>query len=107
MPIAVPAMVRCDSCGASIFWAQSATTGKRMPIDEHPRSDGNVAITGNPRSLQDRVTLVAEVLGPLEALTRAGDGEELYVAHFVTCPDASSWQGTTRTDRRRRHKEHA
>lgn len=102
---ATPWTVRCDSCGAEIFFAVNTTTGSRMPIDPEPRADGNVIIVGNPRSITDRLSLTAEVLGPLEALAHAG--EELYVSHFVTCPDAESWKGSTRAARRRQHKEHA
>lgn len=104
MPTAHPWTVRCDSCGTEIFWAINAATGKRMPIDPDPRDDGNVVITGDPRSITDRLGLAAQVLGPLEALAHDG---ELYVSHFATCPDAASWQGTTRAARRRSLKEHA
>lgn len=105
MPSATPATVRCDSCGLPIFWAMSTTDGgRRIPIDERPVADGNVIVTGNPRSLADRTTLTATVLGPLEALMHDG---ELYVTHFATCPDADAWKGTTRAERRRPLKEHA
>lgn len=101
--MATPWTSRCDSCGAPIFWAVSAATGRRMPIDEHPVENGNVVIDGDPRSLQARTTLTATVLGPLEALAHDG---ELYVSHFVTCPDADSWKDALRV-KRRPLKEHA
>lgn len=103
MPTAIPWTVRCDTCGAEIFFARDATTGNRMPIDPYPVENGNIVMHGNPQSVAKRLELTAETLGPLEALAHDG---ELYVSHFTTCPDADAWKGTMRAARRPL-KEHA
>lgn len=104
MPTAIPWTVRCDSCGAEIFFAVNSTTGRRMPIDAYPLDDGNVVVHGDPQSVAGRLELSATVLGPLEA---HGHDGELYKSHFATCPDADAWKGQTRAERRRPLKEHA
>lgn len=104
MPAATPWTVSCDSCGAEIFWAVNTTTRKRNPIDAEPRTDGNVIVHGNPRSLTERLGLTCTTVGPLEAQLHDG---ELFVSHFATCPDAESWRGQTRPRRNETIKEHA
>ena len=69
-------IVKCRSCGAEIFWAKSAATGKAMPLDAQARVDGNVTLdmTG------------AAVVGDKT------DPGLRYVSHFVTCPQAQGWR---------------
>lgn len=80
-------MTACQSCGAEILWAVSATTGKRMPVDAAPTPTGNVDLTRNTH-------------GELLATVRPQGGHtmfdppdlELHLSHFVTCPDAATWR---------------
>lgn len=107
MPTAIPWTVRCDSCGAEIFFAINTTTSRRMPIDAQPNPNGNVTIDGDPRSVTDRLDLAATVLAGFDLELARTAGDELYMPHFATCPDADEWKGTTRADRRWPIREHA
>jgi len=72
---------RCKSCGASIFFAASATTGRRMPIDASPEETGNLTI--DPRD-DGQMPVAVYTLGPTD-LPR-------YVSHFTRCPQADRWR---------------
>lgn len=98
----------CDTCAAPIFWCLSTTTDRRIPIDALPVAHGNVTLDGDPRSISGRDTLRATVHGPMdiELLKLANPDLELYVTHFVTCPDADQWRAGTEPSRRPR-REHA
>lgn len=65
-------MSLCRSCQAEIRWVKT-TTGKQMPVDLRPVSDGNVAIVNG----------IAELVAPF-----TGGDEPRYVSHFATCPHA-------------------
>jgi hypothetical protein len=80
-------MSNCRSCGAEVIWT-STRGGKTMPVDAEPHPDGTVALTYDP--LHDGI-VVAEVLGPLEAM--ASD-DPLHRSHFATCPHADDWRRT-------------
>jgi hypothetical protein len=75
---------RCRSCNAPIIWATSVN-GKPLPLNVQPEPRGNVELlaVGNG---QDPV---ARVLSSAERAERVG---ELYVSHWVTCPDAAVWR---------------
>lgn len=75
-------MSACRSCGAEIFWAETAG-GKRMPVDADPVPDGNVIVEDRPGD-----GLRATVLEP-GALMLDDPGLPRYVSHFATCPNAS------------------
>lgn len=68
---------QCRSCGASIEWARSATSGRPVPLDPDPAERGNVVVE-------------RDSAGELWATTVAGDqaGPGLRVSHFATCPQA-------------------
>lgn len=51
-----------------------------MPLDEAPRRDGTVEVTGN----------AARVLSPIEAAIQKGAEGTLFVSHFATCPHAAT-----------------
>lgn len=68
-------MANCKSCGRSIEWATSETTGKWIPIDAEPTVDGNLVV----------VKGVARVFTPEDKrLCR-----DRRTSHFATCPDAN------------------
>ncbi len=71
-------MASCNSCGAAIEWAESATTGKSVPIDLEPTKDGTLAVVNGKAH--------AYTLEDL-ALKR-----ERRTSHFATCPDAADWR---------------
>jgi hypothetical protein len=71
-------MAKCRSCDAPIEWAEWADSGKRVPLDVAPATNGNLAV----------------VAGKVHRFTDedARLGRERRVSHFVTCPDAGSWR---------------
>lgn len=76
----------CRSCRRPVVWTTNVITGRRMPVDAEPLVGGNVVlITGN----QDPE---ARVLKRDEQSVREARGEELYVSHFSTCPQAKEWR---------------
>ena len=66
----------CRSCGAPIEWRQTAATGKLIPLDLEPRTDGNLVVTGGLASQ-------AKMFDPPESRR---------VSHFATCPQAAKWR---------------
>lgn len=77
---------QCESCGARILWARTGSD-KLMPVDAEPVPDGNVEIDESPTDVPDFRR--AKVWGTAH---RWPDGMPRYRAHFVTCPQASSWR---------------
>ena len=76
-------MASCKSCGAEIDWAVD-TAGKRIPVDQGEREDGNVAVF-RPA---DNSGLIARYLKHGEQLI----DERRTVSHFATCPQAEKWR---------------
>jgi hypothetical protein len=72
----------CSSCGAEVAWTRTRT-GKRMPLDPHPRADGNVIV--------DVATDTAIVLAPG---TPMPVGVPRFTSHFATCPHADQHRRT-------------
>lgn len=79
----------CRSCGAPMIWT-TTEKGKKMPVDADPveaeRGFRLVDADGVP------VDLSAEAVEePLTAMFTVNPepGEQLYVSHFGTCPDAA------------------
>jgi len=72
----------CRSCDAEIRWAKTAA-GKVIPIDAEPVPNGNIQLgyVGG--------YMVAIVVNADDALAAQAAGEELYLSHFATCPNAS------------------
>jgi len=70
-------MARCNSCGADIEWATTAS-GKSIPLDIEPAANGNLAF----------------VNGRTHAYTAedARLGRERRITHFVTCPQRDEWR---------------
>lgn len=77
-------MAECRSCGASIRWVETLK-GKRIPINREPDR-----VRGNLRKVQPDETLPAraQVLPEAEAAEARDRGEDLWLAHFATCPNA-------------------
>lgn len=77
-------MAECRSCGASIRWVETLK-GKRIPINWEPDR-----VRGNLRKVQpdERVQARAQVLPEVEAAEARDRGEDLWLAHFATCPNA-------------------
>ena len=70
--------VACRSCSVPILFIVTTTTGRPMPLDPDPRSDGNVVIEADGRART--LKLGEEHPGPR------------YMSHFVTCVDAARWR---------------
>lgn len=69
----------CKKCRAAILWA-TTPSGKGIPIDLEPVFGGNVELVPDPT-------------GMLKAITQRPEGHvELYVAHFVSCPNAAEFR---------------
>lgn len=77
---------RCAKCPIPIVWARSATTGRPMPVDAAPATNGNV------RLRSDEQTWIAEVLGAGYAAVARAQGESLHLNHFVTCPSSRDFR---------------
>lgn len=69
----------CKSCLARILWAQSES-GKAIPLDPEPTANGNLVLLD---PLDPREPPIAS------RVDRRPPGVPLYVAHFVTCPQAA------------------
>jgi hypothetical protein len=82
-PATVPMM--CRSCGAEIYWAERRDSGKRVPVDSVPNSDGNLVLT-----LRNglRGKLLAERFDPAFHPPE----RRRWVSHFVSCPQAKAWR---------------
>ena len=61
-------MSRCKSCNAEIFWVTMDESGKKMPVDAHPKS---MVLVVHPN--KDRARFV-----------------QSWESHFVTCPNADA-----------------
>lgn len=82
--------LECRSCGARIFFAAAATSGKRMPIDAEPAVGATIRIaTHEPAPMP-----MAYVVGSVIDLFDPDDDGIRYTSHFATCPDADSWRST-------------
>lgn len=76
-------MSACKSCDQPIRWVVMASTGKRMPLDEQPRDDGNVRLLGSsdPSGL------------PIAEYVRGGEpASQRFVPHFASCPEADKYR---------------
>ena len=80
-------VVKCKSCGATIFFIKTKT-GKSMPVDAEPSPTGNIRLTETG----------GEVLGKKAAEEARLNGTPLYLSHYATCPDAAKY--------RKRHFSH-
>jgi hypothetical protein len=77
-------MSKCRGCDADINWA-STPAGKSMPLDPEPHPDGNIEahVDGSGRWHVDIVHADSQstMFTP-----------NLYLSHFVTCPNAEEFR---------------
>lgn len=79
----------CRSCRQAIRWVVMAGSGRRMPLDEAPDCNlGTVMILTAAAGADEGRGVVLS--GPALDKARADRGVDLYVSHFVTCPNANS-----------------
>lgn len=64
-------MTHCKACGAQVVFVTNSKTGKKVPLD--------IASRAHIYELSDSADDVA---------APAGQQQELYVSHFLTCPKA-------------------
>lgn len=85
-------MPACRSCGATVTWVRT-TQGRMMPLDPHPRADGNLVLTGSTATARagGRVPVVRYLDGEAPSLPGIDPGER-FVSHFATCPHADEWR---------------
>jgi hypothetical protein len=89
---------KCRSCKTRVRWAIMHPSGKRNPLNPEPDAErGNTLIIETERAaayfgaeIGRAVTLSASDL----ELARRG-GRELYLSHFVTCPQRGQWKAKT------------
>lgn len=81
----------CRSCGAPILWVET-DSGTRIPFDA-----------------EETKVLYRKHVGTRHLDYAEGSGsEEIYekhlldghISHFVTCPDAEDWSGSSRSEQR-------
>lgn len=79
----------CGSCGRPMADVLTAASGgvKAMPLDITPVEDG-----GNVWLSSRGALTVANVIGRGKQVPLEAAGLPLYVAHFVTCPDAARFR---------------
>jgi len=75
----------CSGCNAEIFWAITATNGKRIPIDAKPDPKGRIRI--EEKGPGDCVAHVEKEVGA----TLFAEGDR-FTSHFATCPDAAKFR---------------
>ena len=76
----------CRSCHAHVVFVVN-DRGRRMCLNAEPDAQwGNVSITVDNRGMA-----IARVYGPTVAHVMRAQGEKLYLAHQVTCPQREKW----------------
>lgn len=81
-------LATCRSCKAPVRWLR-IIGGSRMPVDHDPdAARGNIVRVGYDLDGNE----LGRVLSETEASDGRADGQELYLSHFATCPDAPSWR---------------
>jgi len=83
-------VAKCNSCEAEIEWAESATTGKPVPLNVGATPDGSLAVVNGKAHAYT-----------LEDLALKRDRR---TSHFATCPDADDWRKPDAGVRRARGK---
>jgi hypothetical protein len=75
-------MPRCKSCTHEIIWAETES-GKRIPLDAAPASDGNLML------VVERIRGERRLIAKMWTQALFDEYEPAaYVSHFATCPDA-------------------
>lgn len=89
MTLGRPGTCRAQVCGARFQWAETAK-GRAIPVDLEPDPTGNVRLVA--RNYRPGAPL-AEVLTGSELVDARRAGEDLYLAHFATCPGRAHRKG--------------
>lgn len=84
-------MQKCRSCDAEIIWVKLEPTKNSSPINARPSTQGNIQLTKLG---------IAKVLAPKDAAGKKLDGEQLYLSHFATCPQAAEHRAKRRSEPR-------
>lgn len=88
-------MTSCKSCGAAVMFVKSER-GKTMCLNAAPDPErGNVIVS------RDSGHELARVLNAEHAKTVRALGDEVYLSHHATCPDAQRWNKTRTAAARR------
>lgn len=78
-------MTSCKSCGAAVMFVKSEK-GNTMCLNATPDPErGNVVVS------RDSGHELARVLNLEHAKTVRALGNEVYLSHHATCPDAQRW----------------
>lgn len=80
-------MSHCRSCGAPLRWAKTLND-KAIPLDAEPSSAGNIVLTERT----DPAAPLARVLAGADLFDARAVGTELWLSHYVTCPDSDKWR---------------
>lgn len=75
---------KCRSCGARVIWARTEA-GKKMPVDATPVRHGNIVLAVEKHDAEND-PLAITFSEPLD------DGNDRFVSHFATCPNAPEWR---------------
>ena len=75
-----PHEVTTCGCGARMFMAPSATSGKKIPMQERPSPTGNIFLNEKHEAVY------------VSAKNPAPAGCTLYTSHFADCPMASQYR---------------
>lgn len=74
----------CRDCDAPMVWARWKDSGKGIPLDPEPNAEkGNLVLADDG---------TVEQLKGLELEAARLRGDELYVTHFFTCPNADTFR---------------
>jgi hypothetical protein len=71
---------KCRSCGAEILWVEWPLSGKKMPMDLAPTTEGDIVVMHR----KEQNKLLAERYDADRHVNR-----KRYVSHFTTCPSAA------------------
>ena len=74
---------KCKSCGARMFWAVAAKSGKRLPVNAEPAANGNLVL-----ALRSKPPAPAELIA--EAFdAEKHEGRNRFTSHFSNCPQSA------------------
>lgn len=82
----------CESCRARMIWAESGTSGKRMPLDftSVPMgTPGSFVVLGGIAYSEDGAVSETSLRGAI-SMARAReilDGHDWHLSHFASCPN--------------------
>ena len=89
---------RCRGCNAKMLWTETERS-KIMPVDPVPVEGGNVLLIARAGNIPLSVVLTRDELAALATNNgihvRFGmrhHARQLYVSHFVTCPQRKRFQ---------------